>query len=236
VYERRPMVLVAGIGRGPFEGLAPVLDRQKFEVFRVATPEHSIELARSEKIALVILDAEPKTMPLDEIVREIRAETSASSATSLLVLAAPGKADEPRELIGRGVNRVMLHGDPPELIGQQVAALLDIAPRSTFRYPTRLLIEVADGSEDALGAVINISKSGMLVETETEFEPGQHVVVSINLENEKEPVTAKAEVVRHAHSERDGVEGISVRFLSFVGDGRDRLEAELEATSDATSL
>jgi hypothetical protein len=29
VVEKRSLVLVAGIGRGPFEALAPVLDRHK---------------------------------------------------------------------------------------------------------------------------------------------------------------------------------------------------------------
>ena len=41
--EKRALVLVAGIGRGPFEALAPVLDRQKLEVVKVAAPEMSVE-------------------------------------------------------------------------------------------------------------------------------------------------------------------------------------------------
>lgn len=228
MFEKRSLVLVAGIGRGPFDELAPVLDRQKLEVVRVATPENSIELARSEKVDLVILDAEPSTMSLQEIIRKVRAESSASSKTSLLVLATPETVDAARELLGRGVNRVMLMGDPPEIVGQRVADLLTIAPRTTFRLSTRLLIEVADGSVEALGAVVNLSASGLLVETDTEFEPGQHVVFSINVENQDEPLSAKAEVVRQAHYERDGIEGIGVRFLAFAGDGRQRLDAILE--------
>ncbi len=227
MFEKRSLVLVAGIGRGPYDELAPVLDRQKLEVVRVATPENSIELARSEKVDLVILDGDPSTLSLEEVVRKIRSESSASSKSSLLVLATPEKADDARELLGRGVNRVMLVGDPPEIIGQRVADLLTIAPRATFRMPTRLLIEVADGSVEALGAVVNLSATGLLVETETDFEPGQHVIISINMENE-EPLSAKAEVVRQAHVGRDGVEGIGARFLAFAGDARERLDAILE--------
>jgi CheY-like chemotaxis protein len=233
VVEKRALVLVAGIGRGPFEALAPVLDRQKLEVVKVAAPENSVELARSEPFDLVIFDAEVKEGTLEKVVDAIRHGMSASRNTSVLVLAQPGKADEARELIGRGVNRVMLLDDPPELIGQQVAELLNIAPRANIRFSTHLQTSVGDGAVEVLGEVVNLSASGMLVETETSFEPGEQVVVTINLGGQQGSVSAKAEVVRQAHSDRGGVDGIGVRFLSFAGDGKEKIEAVLsEAFAD----
>jgi Tfp pilus assembly protein PilZ len=143
------------------------------------------------------------------------------------VLAEPDRVDGPLELVARGINRVMLNTDPPELIGQQAALLMNIAPRATLRLSTRMLVEVADGCEEALGAVVNISKTGLLAETDTDFEPGQHIVLTISLLDDSEPLTVKAEVVRRAHPERDGVEGIGARFLSFADDSQQRLEAIL---------
>ena len=70
--EKRSLVLVAGIGRGPFEALAPVLDRQKLEVVKVAAPEMSIELARSEQFDLIIFDADVREGSLGQVVDEIR--------------------------------------------------------------------------------------------------------------------------------------------------------------------
>ncbi len=157
VLEKRALVLVAGIGRGPFEALAPVLDRQKLEVVKVAAPENSVELARSESFDLVIFDAEVKEGTLEKVVDAIRHGMSASRNTSILVLARPGQADAARDLIGRGVNRVMLLDDPPELIGQQVAELLNIAPRANLRFSTRLQTSVGDGAVEVLGEVINLS-------------------------------------------------------------------------------
>ena len=55
--EKQFKVLLAGIGRGPFEALAPVLDRQKLDVERVATPEAAIEFASLQPVALVAFDA-----------------------------------------------------------------------------------------------------------------------------------------------------------------------------------
>jgi DNA-binding NarL/FixJ family response regulator len=221
-------VLVAGIGRGPFEALAPVLDRQKLEVVKVAAPENSVELAHSEPFDLVIFDAEVREGTLKGVVDSIRQEMSASRNTSLLVLARAGNADSARELIGRGVNRVMLLEDPPDLIGQQVAELLNIAPRANLRFPTHLQTSVGDGAVQALGEIVNLSASGILVETETSFEPGEQVVVAINLGGQQGSVSAKAEVVRQAHSDRGGVDGIGLRFLSFAGDGKEKIEAVLD--------
>jgi hypothetical protein len=233
VIEKRSLVLVAGIGRGPFEALAPVLDRHKLDVVKVESPERSVELARSEPFDLVIFDSEVTEGTLAKIVGSIRHEMSASRNSSLLVLAPPGEVDAVRELIGRGVNRVMLLDDSPELIGQQVAELLHIAPRACVRYSIQLATAVADGAVEVLGEVVNLSTSGMLIETDVLFEPGEHVVLTINLGGRWGLASAKAEVVRQAHAERGGVDGIGVRFLSFASDGERKIAAALaQAFSD----
>jgi Tfp pilus assembly protein PilZ len=227
VTEKRSKVLLAGLGRGPFEAIAPVLDRQKLEVIRVAAPETSVEIAYSEPFDLVIFDSEVKNGTLGKVVDFIRQGMSASRNASILVLARPGQADAARDLVDRGVNRVILQDDPPEVIGQQVAELLDIAPRADLRFKTRLKTSVGDGAVEVLGEIVNLSSSGMLVETELSFEPGEQVVVTINLSGQQGSVSAKAEVVRQAHNDRGGTKGIGVRFLSFAGDGKEKIEAVL---------
>jgi DNA-binding NarL/FixJ family response regulator len=228
LLDDRPIVLVAGTGRSSFERLAPLLDRQRVEVVQVTSVEDAGKLAYSERVDLVILDGEPAEMSLAEVVRIIRAGSSASSRCSLLILAQHGRADAALALVGRGVNRVMLSGDPPELLDQLVAELLHIAPRTTLRLATRFLAEVADGAEEALGAVVNLSATGMLVETDADLERGQHVVLSLDLGAELEPLVLKAEVVRRADPARDGVVGFGLRFLDLPAASRARLGAILD--------
>ena len=223
----RRLVLVAGITRSSFEEIAPVLDRHKLTVVHVRSAEDSMKFARSNRVELVILGVEPATTSLEELIRTIRSGSSASRNASLLVLANPGSEEEARQLIGRGVNRVMLTVDAPKLIALQVADLLDIAPRAMLRLTTRMLVEVNDGFEEALGAVVNVSAAGLLLETDADLEPGQHVIISIDIAPRVEPVAAKAEVVRKADPAREGIEGIGARFLSFAGDSQKRLEAIL---------
>jgi len=228
MVERKSLVLVAGIGRRPFEALAPVLDRHKLEVVRVATPEKSIALARSERFDLVIYDAETRQVTLEEVVNQIRDGLSASRLASLLVLAEHRTEEAARRLIGRGVNRVMLLDDPPDLIDQQVAELLCIAPRAGLRLASRLRTSVADGTEEVLGEVVNMSMSGLLVQTDMLFDVGDQVIVSIYPGDRSDPVVARAKVTRRAVSERGGVDGFGFRFLSFAADGELRMAALLQ--------
>jgi len=227
VADERSKVLVAGIGRGPFERLAPVLDRQELDVIRVATPETSIELARAETFDLIIFGADPEELTLEEVVGMIRELSSASSKASILVLAEPGSVDVARALIGWGVNRIMFLADPPELIGRQAAELLDIAPRADVRFSTRLRTSLADGGEAVLGKAVNLSASGVLVKIDTSFQLGEEVVISIHVSDQEELISAKGKVVRCAVRERGGVNGIGIQFLSFAGGGKELLQAVL---------
>ena len=226
--EKLPRVLLAGIGRGPFEALAPVLDRQKVQIVRVDTPEKAVERARMEPYSLVIFDAEPSEMPLEAMVASLRAESSASGKCSLLVIAEPGRAQAAHKLIDNGVNRVMDLDDPQELIEQQVADLLNVAPRAAIRFAARLFISLDDGVEEVFGQTSNVSVSGMLVQTPTLLEPGQRVMFEILLEGPVERVTGEAEIVRRAIPDRGGVSGIGIHFLSFENQGRDALDDILE--------
>ena len=223
----KPVVLVAGVRRSSVGELAPVLDRQKLTVVQVTSYEDAVMYANAARVELVILGIEPTTMSLEEVIRTIRSQSSASRMASLLVLAQPGNEDNARQLIGHGVNRVMLTVDAPKFIALQVAELLDIPPRATLRLRTRMLVKVEDGFAEALGAVVNISAAGLLLETDADLEPGQHVIISIDIGPQLEPVAAKAEIVRKADPEREGIEGIGAQFLSFAGDSQKQLEAIL---------
>ena len=226
--EKPSTVLLAGIGRGPFEALAPVLERQKLDILRVDSPEAAVEMACSEQVDLVIFDAEPNEMPLVDVVAKLRDPSSASAKASLLVMAEPGTDEKARELIGNGVNKVMLLNDSEELIEQQVADLLDIAPRAAVRFATRLYTSLDNGTEEIFGQTANLSISGMLVQTPTLLEPGQKVIFEILIEDRDGAVIGDAEIVRRASKDREGLDGVGLRFLGFREDCKDVLDAVIE--------
>lgn len=226
--EEKNSVLVAGFDKGAFQALGPVLDREDFEIVRMASPKPSIDLALAKPFDVMIFNAESIDGSLAPVVDAIRVEKSASRKTSLLVMAGPGGADAARDLIGRGVNRVMLLDDSPELILQQVSALLNVAPRAAVRFSVRLKTSVSNGTVDVLGVVVDLSVSGMLIETDTPFEPDDEVAVSIDLGDQWGSVSTKAVVVRQAYRARGGIDGIGIRFVDLAVDVKAKIEGYLD--------
>ena len=226
--ENRASVLVAGFDKGKFEEFAPALERQDFEVARMASPKSSVELALATSFDVTIFNAGGRVGTLATVVDTIRGEKSASKKTSLLVMAEPDGANAARELIGRGVNRVMLLDDSPELVGQQVSALLNVAPRAATRFSVRLKTSLFDGNVDFVGEVVNLSVSGMLVETNLPFEPDAELVVTLALGDQWGSVSTKAVVVRRARRARGGIDGIGIRFADLAVDAREKIAGFLD--------
>jgi hypothetical protein len=222
--DRESTVLLAGIGRGPFIAVAPVLERRMVKITRASSLEEAAALAAETRFDLVIFDAEPDEQTLAENVLDLRSPGSASRSSSVLVVAAPDDVPAARELVGCGVNRVVSVDTPERMIEQHVADLLEIAPRASVRFAARLSTVLDNGEIEAVGQTVNISLTGMLIQTTTYLEPGQQVVFDIKAGDGEAEVVGRAEVVRHAVAERGGVDGIGVRVLEFFGDGRDTLE------------
>jgi DNA-binding response OmpR family regulator len=217
-------VLLAGIGRGPFKAVAPVLERRHLKIEHITEPEDAVALACTKLFDLVIFDADPERLGLAELVGRLRTSGSASRCASLLVVARPGAAQEAGGLIGLGVNRVVTLDMSEEMIDRYVADLLDVAPRAAVRFKARLTTVLNDGTIEIIGRTANVSVTGMLLETATMLEIGQRVAFEFLASDADDMVSGEAKVVRHAVAERGGVDGIGLRFLALHGDGRERIE------------
>ena len=74
----------------------------------------------------------------------------------------------------------------------------------------------------------NLSRSGMLVVTQSRFPIGSRVRFVIALPEGGFPVQGQAEVVRHTNAQLESTDGIGVRFARFDYDGEQRLTGFLE--------
>ena len=72
MVEKKILVLVAGFDKGAFEALGPVLDRQEFEVVRMASPKSSVDLALAKPFDVMIFNAESSVGTLALVVDAVR--------------------------------------------------------------------------------------------------------------------------------------------------------------------
>ena len=223
----RPITLAVGIDREVFERLAPVLRYDAIDVDWIPTLEAGLVLVTNHPFNIVILNARPFGESLEDVVRIVRGAGSASSGASILVLAEPDGVEAAWPMIGRGVNQIMLVSDPPERIREQIAILLDVAPRATVHLPTRLETAFGNKGREILCQTENLSMSGMLVKTRRQLEIGSMVAFKIVLPDGAGTIRGRGELVRRSKPNREGVEGLGIRFLDFSADSDRKLEDHL---------
>ena len=212
-----------------FERLAPTLRREAVDVDWIPTLDAGMTLVTEKSFEIIILttNLEPRTLP--EVVGEIRGTESASRYSSIIVLADPDQVDEARELKDRGVNQVMLVDDPPQMVRNQASTFLKVAPRSAVQVPIKLGPSSGPAVRELLCQTENLSTSGMLVRTRRKPEIGSTIDFRINYSTSAGPISGRGETVRHVAADREGLEGVGIRFLSFENDGASRLQEYLKS-------
>ncbi|MGD9252831.1 MAG: PilZ domain-containing protein [Holophagae bacterium] len=224
MQSKEPRVLAAGLERVAFERLAPFLRRDALSVEWVATPEAGVPMAWENKYDVILFDANPGQRPLERVVRDVRSEASSSRGASILVLAQPDQVDAARALKSRGVNRVMLVSDPPQMIREQMASLVQISPRADVRLATNIQTALGNTGREFLCQTENLSMTGMLVRTHHRPQLGSQMVFKIHIGDGNDPIMGHGELVRHATRDQGSHDGVGIRFLSFIADGAARLE------------
>ena len=221
-------VLAAGIERGTFEHLAPVLRRGAVQVDWVETPEAGVDIAGEHRYDVILMDAVPCDWPLEKVVRSFRDPSSPSRGAAILVLAEPDQVDVARALRSRGVNRVMLVTDPPEIICDQMANLIEVAPRVQVRLATNVEAALGNSGRELFCQTVNLSSTGMLIRTQHRPPLGTPVVFKIRLSDSIGTIFGQGEIVRHATIGQGGVDGVAIRFVSFSKDGAQKLQGFME--------
>jgi len=225
---REPKILAAGLERRAFERIAPELRRDALSVDWVATPEAGVALALKNRYDVIIMDAEPCDWPLTKVVSEFRSAHSPSSDAAIMILSEPDQVDAARALKSRGVNRVMLISDPPDMIREQMFGLLEVAPRTSVRLPTNLETALGNTGSELFCQTENLSTSGMFIKTRHRPQLGSMVVFKIHLADDGGTIFGRGEIVRHSSPGQDTIDGVAVRFLSFASHGALRLQDYLE--------
>jgi hypothetical protein len=212
-----------------FEKLAPVIRRDALRVDWVATPEAGVSLAAERRYDVILMDAVPCDWPLEKVVRSFRESSSPSRGAAILVLAKPDQVDVARALRSRGVNRVMLVTDPPEIICDQMANLLEVAPRVQVRLATNVEAALGNTGRELFCQTVNLSATGMLIRTQHRPPLGTPVVFKISPPDQFGTICGRGELVRHASTGQSGVDGVAIRFVSFAKDGAEELQSYLES-------
>ena len=228
----RRNVLVVGVDTPTFHRVAPILSRTDFDVDRFPSGESALELLEVVPFDVILVRHPLPDMETEDFLNRVRGRDghSACIRSAVVLLSKTESLVEAKHLEGRGANRVLLlDGDEGDL-ETAVATLLRVATRISVRIMARISVQVAAGTTTVLCQTENVSESGMLLRTDRQFPIGSILGFEFQLVGLTEPITGRAEVVRHTHLGRDSVMGVGVRFVDIFGEGRRQLESHLGKT------
>lgn len=176
-----------------------------------------LSLAVAAQPNLVMIDRDlPRA---EKLVQEIRANEKTAGCSIVVVATGDSQAAE-LELLEAGANAILRHppdGDWEERLGR----LLRVPTRRNLRMHVDLEVEGYFGAEQHTGRVLNVSRTGMLLECPAAAKVGDELKFAVHISMDM-AIKGVARVVRMAGTNKYGCEFASMeawdarRFEHFL--------------------
>lgn len=227
--QPRQHVLMVGLGSDAVASLGPALPQEAFAVHTVEPSAHVFDLVRETQFELLIVGLPMGSFDIQDLIQAARDPSSVCLRSGLVVVSTQEHLDEAMALLDHGVNRVVSLDWPRSRIWQAIADLLAVAPRIRLTAPIRLNLPRELARDSIVLTTSNISISGALL---TGFRPlpmGTRFHFILEIPGERLAIRGSAEVVRRTSEQREGVDGVGVRYLDLPRDMRQHLAEVIDS-------
>lgn len=219
------VIYLVGPERQILKAFKPLWRDTGLETRRFVSAETAIQELRSEGdppqgvlISYPLWDA-----TLGEVVRGIRGAATDGQTVPTFVVVPRGSLAEVNSMGDLGVT-VLSEAENRSKLRMSVKEALFPVQRAGQRIVIRMEVQLGTGRLLRLCQSENISVSGMLIRTSEKYPIGSTIRFEFMLPEDDEPICGEAQIVRYTHPDVEMLPGIGVRFLSFEGEGRQRLE------------
>jgi len=217
-------VLVTRVDDATHRRIADTLHQIRVDLHRVRWDQTTLELVQGTAFDVVIIGFPVSREALTRFLDAARAKGAACRRAGLVLITDTPYSEAAQALLGKGANRVVIADEIEGRLVTAVEELAQPAPRIPTRIPARVQL-LADGRPLRLMAQIdNLSTSGMLLRGVTQFPVGTIFGFEMVVPDEAKPIRGTAEIMRATDPRREQMQGVGVRFVSFEGSDRLRLE------------
>ncbi len=230
----KKQVLVTRVDDPTHRRVAAALRTARVDLHHAKWDRTTLDLVEGTSFDVIIIGYPVSRAALNRFLDTARAPGAACRRAGLLLITENDHSDAAAALIGKGANRVVLDRELESKTLSAVEELARPAPRVSVRMPARIQL-FADGRPLRLMAQIdNLSASGMLLRGVTQFPVGTTFEFEMVVPDEPQPIRGSAEITRTTDPRREMVHGVGVRFVSFEGSDRLRLEMFVDRNLPAT--
>ena len=189
--------------------------RKGFKVFTATSGKDVLTTCNKETIDLIMLALYLPVMNGDEVCRKIRSDNQLKDIALLMVLPSANPEDEvicrksgANEFISKPINESRLQS----IIYPRVSRLLNVSPRKKMNISVRF---DRNGKDSQFGNLLNLSMTGMLLETHTPFKLSDLVPLSFRDPRKSNILELEGRIVREGKSSPEGLNRYGVRFLEM---------------------
>ncbi len=204
--------------------LGILLNRIWYTPLLAKSPEEGVHLSQTTSFSLVLYDADVSRLEL------LPAITLLKTATSLkdVPLAVFITDDNPvlnRQILDLGCSAILTK--PLDLsIVYGVLGRLSGQPRSSFRVPVKMRVEIEEGVPDTYLTSVNISEGGIYLRTAEPLPAGEVLHIRFTLPHDSREIKLAAEVVRSLSLgiQLEAEPGMGLRFIDAPDDTLGRIK------------
>lgn len=212
-----PGVLICASERLQRQLTGTAVWRDDLERHVVASAAEALRKAATVRPRLVVVDRD--VTQAEALVRQIRSGAETRVASIVIVAEGEMTADE-LGLLDVGANAVLRLPAGPEW-DTRIEALLHVPTRKQTRLSVQLAFDGEFNGNELRGRILNVSTTGVLVETASALEVGSELSLRFELpgfEASSGEIEGRARVVRTAGSGRFGL-----KFLTLAAYDREKL-------------
>ena len=198
-----------------------VLKRRQASIITALAGTEGLTKAREEKPNLIMFGFDLFDMSAPEFCRAIRGDEE-TRMISLLFVGDRAHENHGDLCIEAGCNDVIFRPLQREELDDKIARLTKIPSRRQLRTLTRVEVSLENAGRFILGRSMNISATGMLLETEHMLPGETQVRLQFYLPGESRPLKVTVEVLRSEF--KGNVARYGVRFVNLEAEAREQIE------------
>ena len=169
------------------------LNRTDIKVFTAATNDKALKIHLKERVNLIITQLDMPGMPSEQFCSLIREDANLRSTSMIMVCENTSAAiDQSKQCRANAVLPRPVH---PIVLMEKAQQLLDIAARETLRVLLSARVESHMGGESFFCRSLDISATGMLIETDKPLVEGTLLSCLFYLPNAKK-IQASGKIIR----------------------------------------
>lgn len=170
-----------------------VLSRSDVHIFSATSARDALEIHKNVAVDLMVIDLDMPGISGDQLCTAIKNDPVLKE-TSIIMVTRPREADIER-CRKCGADEYITKPIIPEVLMQKAGNLLKVPVRKAYRVPVKTGIRIDRDGEVFNASLVNVSMSGILMETERQLKIGDIAGCTFFLPGSP-AVTVSGEVVR----------------------------------------